>query len=305
MIMQANCSPLRLYAGVGVKNFGDELSPYLIQKLTNCTIELTATDDKNKLVAIGSAINRDTLYTLSTFWGTGVKTDYESLSCPKFRMFPINRAIRILKGPIYFKQNRFYALRGPLSYEILINKAGVEPSKISKVYSDPAIILPYVYQPKPLPQRYSIGIILHHYQPGDVLKKLIEDKYSLKVKFISIFREGTQELESGIDEICSCDCIASTSLHGIILAHAYGVPALFMQDVLRPVDNGSTFKFYDYFKGTNQEAHEPFKFSSYEELIPQLYKQKFIEAPNFRQLCQNLLDVFPYPDRLQLKNLPY
>lgn len=303
MNSQLNTQPIRLYAWTGAGNFGDELSPFLIKKITNCRVISVSSNTDDKLVAIGSVINNETLLSCSSFWGSGVLTKNTTLT-KKFRLFPINRALRYFHQAKRLKNSKFYALRGPLSAEKL-ELSGIDKNRIPKVFSDPAILTPYVYQPQTSLQRFEIGIILHHIQDCAHLESIINEHYHSKIKFISIFRSTDAELKQFIDEVCSCNLIASCSLHGIILAQAYGIPSLFLQNLSQPIQDNCVFKYHDYFKGTNQEAHEPFKFSRYEELIPQLYKQKFIEAPNFRQLCQNLLDVFPYPDRLQLKNLPY
>ena len=53
-----------------------------------------------------------------------------------------------------------------------------------------------------------------------------------------------------IDEILKCNKIVSSSLHGIVLAEAYGIPAKwekYSDDVL-----GNGFKFRDYLSGTGR-----------------------------------------------------
>lgn len=47
----------------------------------------------------------------------------------------------------------------------------------------------------------------------------------------------TDDVESFIDQIIDSDYILSTSLHGIIIAHAYGIPALWIKkDILHLQD---------------------------------------------------------------------
>ncbi len=55
----------------------------------------------------------------------------------------------------------------------------------------------------------------------------------------------TDNLEGLVDDILSCEVILSSSLHGIIFSHAYGVPAYHVQftDFFK---NGN-FKFADYY----------------------------------------------------------
>lgn len=102
-----------------------------------------------------------------------------------------------------------------------------------------------------------------------------------------------------------CERIASASLHGNVLAQAYGIPARYIQNLASPLAQNSVFKFDDYFLDTNQLPQNSLKFYDYAQLILSLLNSSFPEPPNFRQKCQELLDVFPLPDRLKLSSLPY
>ena len=53
-------------------------------------------------------------------------------------------------------------------------------------------------------------------------------------------------------DILSCSIILSTSLHGLIVAEAYGIPALLVY--LRQPPNGDPLKFDDYFAATQRES---------------------------------------------------
>ena len=52
-----------------------------------------------------------------------------------------------------------------------------------------------------------------------------------------------------VDELCACEYVISSSLHGLILAEAYHIPTLwatFSDNI-----NGGTFKYMDYYKSIN------------------------------------------------------
>lgn len=83
-------------------------------------------------------------------------------------------------------------------------------------------------------KQYNVGIIphLHDYNK-------IRNEYSNeRVIYLN------NSIEQIIDEICSCEYIISTSLHGVIVAHAYGVPAIWIKEGYIYTDG---IKFNDYF----------------------------------------------------------
>lgn len=66
------------------------------------------------------------------------------------------------------------------------------------------------------------------------------------VRFIDVLDEPAKV----IDAIACCEVVISTSLHGIIVAEAYGVPAVWAIAGDRVL--GGEFKFRDYYEGTNR-----------------------------------------------------
>jgi pyruvyltransferase len=64
-----------------------------------------------------------------------------------------------------------------------------------------------------------------------------------------------------VDQICSCTSVASSSLHGIIIADAYGVPSVYLKISDRVLGNG--FKFRDYFASVGRSETEPLNVSEH------------------------------------------
>ena len=58
-----------------------------------------------------------------------------------------------------------------------------------------------------------------------------------------------------LEWILGCGLVASSSLHGLIFAEAFGVPARWL--ALRHGGSEPTLKFYDYFLGTGRSNIEP------------------------------------------------
>lgn len=67
-----------------------------------------------------------------------------------------------------------------------------------------------------------------------------------------------------IDEVCECETILSSSLHGCIVADAYNIPNLWTKFTdYRAEDNG--FKFRDYYLSTNRIINNPISIKSFNE----------------------------------------
>lgn len=286
-------------------NVGDELSSYLIEKITHCNINHVDSITSNKLVAIGSIINLESLVYHSIFWGTGILYESHIKILSNWYLSMINnqsKSIQCRKTIDLSNKTKFCALRGPMTANGL-KVIGIDSSRLNNTFGDPGILLPYVYQPTDSDNYYDLGLIFHHSQPQNEVIRLIEEKFSNKVKFISVKRKGYRECEQFINELCSCKKIASAALHGIILAQAYGIPALFIQNLLSPVANHCLFKFNDYFLGTDQEPQIPYKFDDYEQAIHELLRMDFPTPPVLKTQCQRLLDAFPYQEHLKLKTV--
>lgn len=162
------------------------------------------------------------------------------------------------------------AVRGPITRELLM-KCGYD---CPEVYGDPAILMPMIYQPE-VDRHRDFGLIVHF----DKLTESEKEQYGDNK--ISVL---TRDYKTFINEICGCKKIISSSLHGIILAEAYGVPAIMIQN---DVEN-EMMKYWDYYYSTGRYR---FKIaSSIEEAI----QMKPMELPDFSKLQEGLLNSFPY-----------
>lgn len=126
-----------------------------------------------------------------------------------------------------FNNIKVLALRGRLT-EMSIGRR-------NSVYGDPALLLPIIYNPK-IKKTKKIGYIPHY-----VDKELFKDK-----EFIDV----ALPWKEFVDKILECEEIVSSSLHGIIIAEAYGIPATWEVYSNKVIGNG--FKFHDYLTGTGR-----------------------------------------------------
>jgi pyruvyltransferase len=78
-----------------------------------------------------------------------------------------------------------------------------------------------------------------------------------------------------VDKILSCNYIVTSSLHGLIVAHSYNIPVLWVQYSVELI--GGKFKFDDYLLSVNKKSIEPLyinKFYSVKEYIGLMDTQK-------------------------------
>ena len=132
---------------------------------------------------------------------------------------------------------RYLAVRGPLT------KACID-GDVPEVFGDPAMLLPHIYQPNTT-KRYELGLI-PHYVDQDIITSS-----DPSIPVIDVLRPW-QEV---VDAITACHSVASSSLHGLIIAEAYGVAASWLRASDRVIGGG--FKFNDYYLSTNRPMRQP------------------------------------------------
>jgi len=155
---------------------------------------------------------------------------------------------------------KFLAVRGPRTRALISNAV------VPEVYGDPALLLPLIYNPK-IEKKYKVGILPHYV-----------DKKIAPVKEGEHFIDIQTNWKNVIDEILSCEKIISSSLHGIIIAEAYGIPAVWS----KYSDNiiGGEFKFQDYFLGTGRAEQKYFT-----DIEP---------IKNLAEIQENLIKALPW-----------
>lgn len=187
------------------------------------------------------------------------------------------------------KFNNVKAVRGWLSAEKL---GGV------KTVGDPALLMP-ILLPKDLSGAVDIGFIPHWSEYEDFSNGILS-KMSKEIKSNSLLINfKTSDIEGTIEQICKCKFILSSSLHGIILAHAYGIPALWIRNTDCDTDG---FKYYDYFSSVNIRRYDGFKnFENGLTDLNSVYKlfddNRTISLPQpniIADIQKQLIDAFPF-----------
>ena len=209
-------------------NWGDALNPILIQNMTGkkpiLSTEVFNIKKNNVYSIIGSILDMPAEKNL-VIWGSGFRSD--------------NSQFKV-------KPKKICAVRGPKTRELIL-KQGID---CPEVYGDPAILYPYLYKPK-VKKKYKLGVIPHYVDQNSPLLNIFKDDPTILI--IDIL-SGIKKV---VDEICSCERIASSSLHGIIAADAYGVPSIWIEFSNKVDGNG--FKFYDYFESVGRKGECPLR----------------------------------------------
>lgn len=207
-----------------VPNWGDHINPYIIEKMTGKTVLQSTFGWTEHLLAIGSILrnaNRN-----SIIWGSGF----------------ISKTSRFRGAP-----KKIVAVRGPLTGQRLIELGYEDP----EIYGDPALLMPRFYDPN-VAKQHKIGLVAHYAEKNDAI---VEYLNSMGVYAVDI----QLPVETFVDELCKCETIISSSMHGLIAADAYGIPSrwLMLSDKLV----GGEFKFHDYYNSIGIFNEVPVKTS--------------------------------------------
>ena len=223
------------WSGVRHRNWGDELNYYFIKQLTGRPVIFYHTFRVAKwlglknYLCIGTLLDAVSYSNRSTVvWGTGVSGQDRDFVLPQ----------------------KICSVRGRKTYEFLKSRGIDCPS----VFGDPALLLPRFYTPQRMEKRYKLGIIPHviDWDYG-VMRKIRKERNDILVIDLAHYDKWTDV----IDQICSCEAIASSSLHGLIVSDAYNVPNCWI--TLSGKISGGLFKYFDYFSSVGREEAGPEK----------------------------------------------
>lgn len=282
-------------------NYGDDLSPYLISRLSNDSIRFSKPFSIKRLIIDILIMGRD----LAFFKGFHNFSFSYTLSSPL--LLSVGSIISLAKkncsvwgSGIHYKEDpiniyaKIKAVRGPLTLERLI---ALGYQKIENIaIGDPALLLPLIYTPSSK-KKYKIGIILHNNDLAYISSILKNSKLKNAILLISL-KTKHKSVEEITDEICSCEMILSTSLHGLIVPHAYGIPAL---RIKKHKIHGDGVKFTDYFQSVGIPHYEPLRFADLEldslNSLQKLFSQKSqftLPSANILEIQRNLFRAAPF-----------
>lgn len=244
-------------------NFGDALNYPFVEYLSRNKVILSKYLPKeivksNKTYSvIGSIIQMS--HDDCIIWGAG---------------FISNQNIRVPQP------QKIWAVRGPLSRKVFLENNIECP----EVYGDPALLMPFIYNPS-IEKKYDIGFFPHYVDKKSEFIKYYENNG----KTFLIDVEIGQDYKGIINQMLSCKCIVTSSLHGLILSHSYNIPVLWVK--YSDKITGGRFKYDDYLLSVNKQNINPLFINKHFE-INEYIKLMDIEKIGFNY--RSLIEACPF-----------
>ena len=190
------------------RNFGDMLTPYIIRRMFGVQLE-PCPPDEAELFGIGSVASAIPEGFSGHILGTGIMSEDERHD---------------------WTAAQVHGLRGYLTAE-RVKHCG------TPVIGDPALILD-LFAPK-VEKKWALGIIPHYIDKGSSQIALWRDVPRVKIIDIQVAPDVVMA------QVAACETIVSSSLHGLVLADALGIPNQWVR--LGDKIGGGNFKFHDYY----------------------------------------------------------
>lgn len=221
------------WQGIRHRNWGDDLNYYLLHFMTKRPVViyqhfwLAKKLRLRNYLCIGTLLDAvDYSNTQTVVWGSGVSGQDRNFVLPA----------------------HICSVRGKKTQSFLLDRNISCPDS----YGDPALLLPLYYQPKTINKKFKLGIIPHVVdQQHPFVLNIRKNHPDVLIIDLSNYRKWTDV----IDQICSCEQIASSSLHGLIVSDAYGIPNCWIE--LTGNISGGYFKFYDYASSIDRTFVQP------------------------------------------------
>ncbi|GGD00757.1 polysaccharide pyruvyl transferase family protein [Halopseudomonas salina] len=245
------------------QNFGDYLSPLIVEMVSGKPV-VHASPAHADMIAIGSILSRERkakrflIKRKLHIWGAGTDS-----------------AERIFSG-----RHHYHAVRGEKTREQIQGLATMP------ALGDPGLLTDRWWSGRPKPEKkYRLGLIPHFV---DQQNAAMQDLAKLGgVRVISVF----DPVEDVARQIQQCDFIASSSMHGLILADSFGIPnrrLVFSRGII------SDLKFVDYYSAFQMgepQATTPIEWIQTEGTHPVI--EDPYERPGLESIKDKLVSAFP------------
>lgn len=245
------------------QNFGDYLSPLIVEAVSGRSV-IYAPLKEAEMMAIGTILANE----------------------PKARRYGFKRRIHVWGSGCgqpdeqFSDRHYYHAVRGRETKDRILG--GGE----GMVFGDPGLLAELLVL-KPSEKKYKFGFVPHYVDAkrSDVVS-FINDS---DVHVIDVFAQPELVLE----QIASCEFVVSSSLHGLVVADAYGVPNVRVRISTGLIDE---LKFADYYSAYSMVEPVPMSFEQLRGLCnSDIYNYiETYERPGLCRIKENLIKAFPY-----------
>lgn len=262
MTFNPNGIPIKYYSAE--PNVGDLLNLFLIPRITGRPVYKSHTHRFDHLAAIGSLI--EGVGPKTFVWGSG----------------SINGS-----GPVRtIDPAKVFALRGVKTLQLLQKEYDIDNDL---PLGDPGLLMPLFFNPHS-DQDIDVGIIPHHSEKS-IAAELTSRVSKIRECRISVI-DVRRHPEDFIQELKRCKFVFSSSLHGLILADAYGIPNRWIRMSDKLVGQG--WKFEDYYSVTVSPEQTSLEVQEVGDLINAALSADLNTAINsYARSVDELLSSFP------------
>lgn len=256
------------------ENYGDLLSKYLVEKISGREINWVHPKrqpwykwNKTNYLAIGSIIHHASKD--SIVWGSGIIDKEQHIEKADFR-----------------------AVRGPQTRKFLLDLGYDCP----EVYGDPALLLPKHYHPE-TEKIYKLGVIPHYHD-----YKFASENYGNNPDIL-VIDLMTMDVKEVTRQILSCKKTISSSLHGLIVSHAYEIPSIWVEFSNKIFGDG--IKYRDYLESVEVPYYQAELLDG--EMTREEIENLFNKYPGLpavgkvEQVCEGLMRVCPFSESEEWK----
>jgi hypothetical protein len=285
------------YEEKNIKNFGDMLNPYIISKLSGLNVYPATIDTKcmsffrglKNLLLLRINIC-DFINVLRSFFQDYVILAIGSvIGCYKSKNLKVWGS-GLMNANDYIYPADFLAVRGEYTRNRII-KLGYSPPN---VIGDPALLLPILYKPKSV-KKHKLGIIPHYVNYAEAINMFNKNE---NILIINLF----DNIEKIINNINSCECTVSSSLHGIIVSHAYGIKSIWGKFNINKL-SGDNVKFKDYFSSVKIDDYNPIIINNDIVFLLDCFNYlTTLPQTDLKIIQKSLLNVAPFPISWNYKN---
>lgn len=201
-------------------NAGDRLTPWLVRRITGRPARWVHPDAPGPRFLVAGSIAA-LAGEGAVVWGAGILATDE----------------RLHPGA------RFVAVRGPLTREAA-RRSGAD---CPPVYGDPGLLVPRYHRRRRAATARACGLVPHFADLARAQPAVPETMTIIDIR---------QPVTTLVDQLLECALVVSSSLHGIILSHAYGIPAVWVS--YGDLPNGDGAKFHDYFLSIGVPVPPPY-----------------------------------------------